>query len=132
MTKALYLSLGGTDYSAQIKSATLTEEVPEVDVTNMGSSGNYECVGGIKKSSLAIEFVRDNDLSGLDAAINTALGSTLTFEIRQSNAAVGATNPKRTGSVLVTQWAGITGQLGSAFSNSVTWPVTGAVTRATS
>ena len=127
-----YIDLGAVDYSAQVKSATLTMDAAESDVTNMDSAGWKEAIGGLKSGSLAIEFVKDAVLSGLDAAVNTAFGSTLTFELRQSDAAVSASNPKYTGSVLITQWSPVAGGVGEVFGGSVTWPVTGAITRATS
>lgn len=130
VVKAQYLALGAgpTDYSAQIKGATLTIDAPEVDVTNMDSGGWNEALGGIKKGTLAIEWVRDADLSGLSAAVMTALGSTLAFHLRVQDAAASATNLEFTGNVLVTQWAPITGSVGQAFSNSTSWPTTGAIT----
>lgn len=130
--KAAYVDLGGTQYDAQVKSAELSFDAPEVDVSNMDSGGWAEILQGIRSGKLSIEFVKDADLSGLDSAVWTAAtgAGTLTFEIRLQDAAVGATNPKYTGTVVVTQWSPVGGKVGDAFGGSVTWPVTGAITRA--
>jgi predicted secreted protein len=131
VTTAAYLALGAgpTDYSAQVKSCSLTIDAPEVDVTNMDSAGWTELLGGIKKASLAIEWVKDADLSGLDAAVYAALGSTLAFRIRQQDSAIAAGNPEYQGTCLITQWQPINGSVGQAFGGSTTWPVTGAIVR---
>lgn len=131
VVKAQYLELpAGTDRSAQVKGVTLTIDAPEVDTTNMASGGWFEALGGIFKGTLAVEWVKDADLSGLDAAMFAALGATQTFLIRQTSAALGADNPKYTGSVLVTQWSPIQGSLGAAFGGSTSWTTTGTVSRA--
>lgn len=124
--------LAATDYSAQIKSSTLTLEAPEVDVTNMGSGGWVELLGGIKKGTLAFEFVKDSDLSGLTAAMVAALGTVIAFDVKAQSAATSTTNRRYTGNVLVTSWQPVAGQVGSAFGSSVSWPTTGAVVEQTS
>ena len=126
---ATVVKLATVDYSAQVKGATLTIDAPEVDISNMGSAGWNEVVGGVKKGSLAVEFVKDADLSGLDAAMFAALGTVITFEISKTSDAAGATNPHYTGSLLVTQWTPIAGAVGAAFGGSYTWTTTGAITR---
>lgn len=134
VVKAAYLALGGTDYSAQIKGVELQIDAPEVDVTNMGSGGWNETLQGIKSGSLRIDFIKDADLSGLDAAIWAAItGSSgqLAFEVRLDSGAVAPANPKYTGTVSITQWMPVAGQVGAAFGGQVTWPTTGAITRAT-
>lgn len=130
---AQYVALGAgpTDYSAQVKGATLTIDAPEVDVTNMDSAGWTELLGGIKKATLAIEWVKDADLSGLDAAVYAALGTTLAFRVREQDSAIATTNPEYQGTVLVTQWAPVSGSVGAAFGGSTSWPVTGAIVRDT-
>lgn len=134
--KAAYLALGGTDYSAQVKSVELSIDAPEVETTNMASAGWTEVLQGIRKASLNIEFVMDSDLSGIEATVYAAFihatTNTLTFEVRESSASVGATNPKFTGTVLLTKPLALKLGVGEALTASVNWPVTGAVTRATS
>lgn len=126
------LLLAATDYSAQVKQVTLTIEAPEVDVTNMGSAGWVELLGGIKKGTLAVDFIKDADLSGLTAAMFAALGTVIAFDTRAQAAAVSTTNRRYTGSVLVTSWQPVAGQVGSAFGSSISWPTTGAVAEQTS
>lgn len=130
---AAYVSIGAVDYSAQVKGAELSMTAPDVNVTNMLSAGWDEFLAGVKTADLRVDFVLDGDLSGLDSALWTAFngGTTLAFEVRATNAAVGTTNPKYTGSLFVSQHNPITGNVGDAYSASRTYKVTGAVTRAT-
>lgn len=133
--KAAYLALGGTDYSAQCDSIELTVEADDVAVTNFGSGGWKESLQGIKNATLNFQLKQDADLSGFDAAVWAVLihatTNTLAFEVRQSSGSVSTANPKFTGSTLVIQ-SGVSLKLGEAFGRSFAWPVTGAVTRATS
>ena len=40
-------------------------------------------------------------------------------------------NPKYTGSLIVTDWTPVAGAVGELLTASVTWPITGAITKAT-
>jgi len=130
-----YLNLGGTDYSAQTSEARLTVNLETADSTSFGDSGWRTHIGGLKAGSLSVTFKKDSDLSGLDSAIWTEINSgdgIMTFEIRQDSGSVTASNPKYTGSIIVSEWQPVAGAVGELFQGSHTWQVTGAITRATS
>lgn len=133
--KAAYVALGGTDYSAYMKSAELAMEADEVDTTTFGDAGNKTYLQGLRGAKLTMETLLDADLSGLDAALYTAYNhassNTLTFEVRADSGSVSTSNPKWTGSVIVTQYGPML-KLGEASGRSLSFTVTGAVTRATS
>ncbi|MER7002206.1 phage tail tube protein [Dactylosporangium sp. NPDC000555] len=132
---ATYVSLAAPtpgDISGAIKKAELSIEVDEKDVTNFLSAGWKEVKGGLKSGSLALTFMNDMTAASIDASMWALLGSVVTFEVRASNAAVGTSNPKYTGSVLVKQWNPIAGSPGDVNEASYTYPTSGAVTRATS
>lgn len=133
--KAAYLSLGGTDYSANIKSAELAMDADEVETTTFGDAGNKTYLQGLRGAKLTVELLLDSDLSGLDAALYAAYihatTNTLAFELRSDSAAVGSTNPKWTGTVIVTQYGPMV-KVGEAHGRSLSFTATGAVTRATS
>ena len=125
-----YTSLNAVDYSTYIKSSVLTCELSTEDSTTMTATW-ATLVPGVFTGSLAIEFVDDfanGLLDDLQWALFIAAASTA-FEVRPTSAAVGTGNPKFTGSVLVTQHS-VGGAHGSLAQKSVTFPVTGAVTRA--
>lgn len=129
---AEYLALNGSaTTNDHVKSATLTLEAAALDATAMGDTW-VENIGGLKSGTLAITFNDDFAASNVDALLwgyfNT--GTAITFEIRPTDSAVSATNPKYTGSVLPTQF-GLGGAVGELAAKTVSFPVTGAVTRAT-
>lgn len=131
--KAGYVTLGGTDYSAQLDNAALNIEIETGDSTNFAGSGWKEFLPGLKSFGLELNFKKDADLSGLDAAIQTAIdgAGTLAFAIRLSSGAISTSNPEYTGTVVITSWMQGPGQLGQIFGGSVTWQGTGAITRDT-
>lgn len=133
--KAAYLALGGTDYSSYADSAELSLDADAVDTTTFGSGGVKEFLQGLRSGKLNASFKLDADLSGLDAALyaayNHATTNTLTFEVRADSGSVSTSNPKWTGTVLVTTYGPML-KLGEASARTVDFQVTGAVTRATS
>lgn len=127
-----YIALNGSDRSAYIKQVALNVETAEQDVTDFADAGWTVPIAGLKSGSLALTFNQDVAASQIDSIMWPLLGTTVSFEVRATNASVGASNPKYTGSILVTSWNPITGSVGDVAEVSVTYPISGAVTRATS
>lgn len=128
---AAYLAFGGTDYSAYCESIELELESEAKDVTTYGSSGWKEFLSGLKSGTLKVK-IKQEFTATVDAALFALFGTNPTFEVRADQAAVGATNPKYTGSITFNQWNPITGSVGDDATVSVSFPTSGAVTRATS
>lgn len=125
-----YLALNGSaTLNDHVKSAVLTVDVAQLDSTAMGDSW-IEVIGGLKSASLAITFNDDYAASNVDATLWPLLGTVVTFEVRPDAGSVSATNPKYTGSVLIGQHV-LGGSVGELAAKSLTFPVSGAVTRAT-
>ena len=93
------------------------------------SSGWTEMIAGIKSGSLALTFNQDVASGQIDSAIWPLFGTVITFKIRPTSAAKGASNPEWSGSLLVNAWSGLEGSVGDLAEVSVTWPLSGAVTR---
>jgi hypothetical protein len=123
--------IGGTDLSTYCSKIELTVEVEEKDATTFGSAGWHENLGGIKSGSLALTFKQDVAAAAIDSILWPFLGTLQTFETRLNNAVVGTSNPKYTGSCLIRQHNPISGSVGDVAEMSVTWPTSGAITRAT-
>ncbi len=130
---AQYLALSGTDVSAYMKSAQLSLEGAAVDATTMGSSGWNVNLMGLKSGTLSIEVVDDFAAAAIDSILwghfNT--GTSITFEVRPTQSAVGTSNPKITGSVLPNKYT-MGASVGELAMKSLEYPLTGAATRATS
>jgi hypothetical protein len=129
---AAYVSVAGTDLSTYTTKAELSVEVEDKDVTTYGSLGWKELLGGLKSGELGLEFKQDVATTKLDSIMWPLLGTVVAFEVRLDQAAVGTSNPKYAGSVLINGWNPIEGGVGDDASVKVSYPTSGAVTRATS
>lgn len=128
---AEYVSLNGTELTEYCRKAELSTEVEDKDVTTYASAGWKELLGGLKSGELGLEFLQDAAATKIDSIMWPLLGTVVTFEVRLSQAAVGTSNPKYSGSVLINGWNPIEGSVGDEASVSVGYPTSGAVTRAT-
>jgi hypothetical protein len=128
---AEYLSINANVLNAFTKKAELTVEVEEKDVTNYASLGWKEVIGGIKSGELGCEFLQDFAAAQLDAIMWPLLGTVVPFEARADQGVASTSNPKYTGSILINGWNPITGSVGDEATVSMSFPTSGAVTRAT-
>jgi len=132
-----FVSIDGTDFSDHVTSVTLTQNVDAVETTAMSSAGARTRVGGLKDNSVTLEFNQDFSASELEATIN-AVGATwvgqndITVIVKPDGGATSATNPSYTFDVLVSEWTPLNGAVGELATVSVTWPVNGDITKATS
>lgn len=124
------VTVGGVDLSSHITKVTLSTSVNEVETTTMGST-SVKRVGGLKDSSVSLDFNQDFSAAAVEATIYPLLGSTAAVVVKAVGTAVSATNPSYTFDVLVTEWTPLDAQVGDLSTASVSWPVSGAITKAT-
>jgi hypothetical protein len=132
-----YVALNGSDRSAFIDAVTLATEANELETTNFTSAGWKAVAAGLKSGQIQLSFNQDVAAAAIDSIIwpLTPMGGgsgLVTYEIRATNAAVGTSNPKWTGTLFMREWSPLDGSVGDLAEVSVTWPTSGAVTRATS
>jgi len=124
------VSINGTQFGTSLNSAELTIEADDLETTAFG--GTYRTrVGGLKSASVTLNFMQDFAASAVDATLNSLVGSIATVVMIPVGTAVTATNPKYTAACLVTQYSPFASSVGDLATFSVTWPVTGTVTRGT-
>jgi hypothetical protein len=114
-----------------VRSVTLNVEAEDLETTTMGGGGYRSRIGGLKSGTLEVEFLNDFAASQTDATLWPIFGTVVTFSLKPTSAAVSATNPLYSGSVLVTQVGPLDGEVGALAVRSVSWPTSGTVTRAT-
>lgn len=124
-----HIEINGVDLSDHVRSGTLALEATALDSSAMGDGWTKQ-TGGLKSGTLSIEFLDDYAASQVDATLWPLFGTVVTFLVRPDGAAVSATNPNYTGSVLIQQHSS-GGSLNEMAMKSVTYPTSGAVTRAT-
>ena len=127
-----YVKLNNVDLSDHINSVEIAQSFDSVETTAFGDSGRTR-TGGLEDSSITLSFHQDFASGSVDATVAPLVGGTAAFEIRALGTATGvsATNPKWTGTVLVTEWNPLSGGVGELSTADVTWPVSGQVTRGT-
>lgn len=124
------VSINGTDFSTSLASVELTVESDDVETTAFGGEWRTR-VGGLKQASLTLEFHQDFGAASVDATLFPLLNTIATVVILPTSSSVGATNPSYTANCLVNQYQPFASSVGDLATLSVTWPVSGTVTRAT-
>jgi len=132
MQNTVTVTVNSVDLTDHITSISGFNETCADLVTTAMSETNVSRIGGIKDSSVSITFLNDFAASEVYITLAALLGTAVPVTITPTSAAVSATNPKKTGSCLVTELPFIDGSVGDLAEVSVTWPVTGAITTATS
>jgi hypothetical protein len=130
---AAHLTLAGNDLSDRCSKIELTAEIEDKDVTTFASLGWKEVLGGLASGTLAIQFKNDYAATEVDSIMWPLFltRTPQTFAVRADNAAVGTSNPSYSGSVLIKEWKPIAGAVGDVAEAEVSYPTSGAVTRAT-
>lgn len=123
------VTLGGTDISANVASITLTTSVNEVETTSFGNTAKTR-VAGLIDNSVKLDI--HNDYSAIDGLIMPLVGGTaVTMVVKPNGTTASTANPSYTFSVLVTESTPVNGAVGELNTQSLTWPISGAITRAT-
>lgn len=126
------VSFNGTDLSGSVARAELVTNAAEIDVTDFGSSGWTELIGGLKSGTVSLDFHADYGVGGVNETFADLLGTIGTVTIIAANGtAASATTPAYTAEVLVNSVTPVSGAVGDLSTWSVTFPTTGEVTYAT-
>ena len=126
-----YVVFGTNDLSDHISSISLSTSFDIVETTSFGQVAKTR-VAGLADNSAAFEFHQDYATSSVEQVIYPLLGTAVTCAIKPVNTTTSATNPSYTFSVLVSEWTPINGGVGELATASVTWPISGAITKALS
>lgn len=124
------VTVAGVDFSANLNSVELSQEADDIETTAFGSSWRTR-IGGLKQASLTLNFMQDFGAGSVDATLNPLLGSIATVTIKPTSGTVTSTNPSFSMACLVTSYSPFASSVGDIATLSVTWPVSGSVTRAT-
>ena len=125
-----YVTVNGVNLSDHITSITINSPQDVVETTAFGSTARTR-VAGLADNSVTLEFQQDYATSSVEATIYPLLGSTTTVVVKPNGSTTSATNPSYTFSALVSEWTPLNGAVGELATASVTWPVSGAITKAT-
>lgn len=122
------ITVAGTDLTNHISQITIEETAADVDTTAFGSSAKTR-TGGLQDNKVTLVFQQDFAASSVDATISGLLGTLATITVLPINGATSSTNPSRTFSALINDWKSIDGKVGDLLTSSISWPISGAVTK---
>lgn len=128
-----YVSINGTDVSANIKQVTLPLERDAVDQTAMGS-GTKISAPGLKSYSIELEAYNDFAASALDSILYPLFdaGTAFAVVIKPVAASVSTSNPSYTGTCFIQNYTPIGGSVGENAMTPIKLTPTAALVRATS
>ena len=125
------ITIGGVDLSDHISNITLETKYDIVETTTFGSTAKTR-VAGLADNQITLDFMQDFAGSSVEATIYPLLGTTTTIVVKPVAGSTTTTNPQYSVSALVADWTPLKGGIGQLATASVTWPVSGAITKATS
>jgi hypothetical protein len=124
-----FITINSVNLSDHVASVTLTTNDDVVETTAFGSTARTR-VAGLGDNSVAIEFHQDYATSNVEATVYPLLGTTTSVVVKPNGATTAATNPSYTFTALVSEWTPLNGAVGELATASVTWPISGEVTKA--
>lgn len=126
------ISVGGVDLSDLVASVTLNSTFDVVETTAFSSTSAKTRLAGLADNSIALEFHQDYATSEVEQTIYPLLGTVATVIVKPNGSVTGAQNPSYTASAVISEWTPLNGSVGELATASVTWPITGAITKAVS
>jgi hypothetical protein len=125
-----FVSVGGVDLSNTVTSVTLNSTYDVVETTGFSSSPVKTRISGLVDNSITLEFQQDYATSQVEQTIYPLLGTASTVIVKPNGSTTGAFNPSYTCSAIISEWTPINGAVGELATASVTWPISGAITKA--
>jgi len=125
------ITIGGVDLSDHINNITLETKYDIIETTTFGSTAKTR-VAGLADNQITLDFMQDFAASSVEATIYPLLGTSTSIVIKPVAGTTTTTNPQYTVSALVADWTPLKGGVGQLATASVTWPVSGVITKATS
>jgi hypothetical protein len=131
--------IGGVDLSNHVASVTLGSTYDVLETTAF-AGGNVpqaakDRIAGLVDNSVTLEFHQDFADPGVgntpvEQTIYPLLGTLTSVEVQPvTSVTQGPTNPKYTFQALVSEWTPLNGAVGELATASVTWPISGVITK---
>lgn len=124
-----FVTINSVNLSDHITSITINTTEDVIDTTAFGNTARTR-VAGLLDNSVTIEFQQDYAAANVEATIYPLVGNTTTVVVKPNGATTGATNPSYTFTALVSEWQPLNGAVGELATASVTWPISGTITKA--
>ena len=123
------VTINSVNLSDHISSITIDTKDEIIETTAFGSTAKTR-VAGLVDNSVTLDFMQDFAAANVEATIYPLLGSATTIVVQPTSSAVGTTNPTYTFSAIISEWTPLKGGIGQLATASVTWPISGSITKA--
>ena len=120
LSNGVVVTLNSVALSDHVTSATINRSFDELEVTAMGDTA-HKFVKGLEASTITLDFLNDTAASNVLATLQAAWGTTVTLVLKQTSAAISATNPEYQTTVLVNNTTDINGAVGDISTQSITF-----------
>ena len=131
LNNGVVLTVNAVDLSDHVTAVTINRSFDELEVTAMGDSG-HKFVKGLEASSITIDFLNDTASSETLQTLQAVWGTNTTVTVKQTSAAVSATNPLYTMTCLINNTTDINGSVADIAMQSLTFNVSGTIAVTTS
>jgi hypothetical protein len=120
LSNTVVVTLNSVVLSDHVTSATINRTFTELPVTAMGDTAE-KFVKGLENSTIQLDFLSDTAAANVNTTLQAAWGTTVPLTLKQSSAAVSATNPLYSTTVLVNNTTDINGAVGDIATQSITF-----------
>ena len=126
----LEVTIDTVDFSASLAAVTLDISKEQLETTAFGDAARTY-IAGLQDATVTLSFHQDFAASAVDATLHAALGTEVAIVVKPTSEAVSAGNPSYSFNALVTQIVPFSSNVGDLATQDVSFPISGAITRAT-
>ena len=120
LNNTVVVTLNSVVLSDHVTSATINRVFDELEVTAMGDTA-HKFVKGLEASTITLDFLSDTAAANVNATLQAAWGTTVPITLKQTSAAVSATNPLYSTTILVNNTTDINGAVADLATQSITF-----------
>ena len=120
LSNTVQVTLNSIALTDHVTSATINRAFDELEVTAMGDTA-HKFVKGLESSTITLDFLSDTAAANVNATLQAAWGTTVPITLKQTSAAVSATNPQYATTILVNNTQDINGAVGDIATQSITF-----------
>ena len=120
LNNTVVVTLNSVVLTDHCTSATINRVFDELEVTAMGDTA-HKFVKGLEASTITLDFLSDTAAANVNATLQAAWGTTVPLTLKQTSAAVSATNPLYSTTILVNNTTDINGAVADIATQSITF-----------
>ena len=120
LSNTVVVTLNSVALTDHCTAATINRSFDELEVTAMGDTA-HKFVKGLEASTISLDFLSDTAAANVNATLQAAWGTTVALTLKQTSAAVSATNPLYSTTILVNNTTDINGAVADIATQSITF-----------